>query len=58
MDNRISIKECSKLLNISEQTLRILIQKGTFKDAATAVKIKNRYFYIIYKNKMKEYNFL
>ena len=55
-ENRMTTKELSKLLNMSEQTIRILIQKNYFEDAAQAVKISNnRYYYIIYKNKIKKF---
>lgn len=51
---KLNINEVSSMLGISPQTLRLGLQRNQF-PFGTAIKTSNRYTYIIYDKKLKEY---
>ena len=52
--SRVSIKEASKRLGLPEQTLRIFIRNGRFKEFAEATKI-NDWTYYINRTRLENY---
>lgn len=52
MNNKISIKETAKLLEIAPQTLRVFIQNGKFNEFATCCKPNLKYYYYINKKQL------
>lgn len=51
---RITVKEASNILSISQSFLRMQLQKGNF-DFGQAIKNKQGYKYILYKDKVLKY---
>ena len=56
--SRVSIKEASKKLGLPEQTLRIFIRNGRFKEFAEATKINNSKHWTYYINRARLENYL
>lgn len=52
--SKLTINDVSSMLGISPQTLRLGLQRNEF-PFGTAIKTSNRYTYIIYDKKLKEY---
>lgn len=52
--SKLTINDVSSMLGISPQTLRLGLQRKEF-PFGTAIKTSNRYTYIIYDKKLKEY---
>lgn len=48
------IKEVALLLGISQQSLRLGLQRGEL-PFGSAIKTSNRYTYVIYEKKLKEF---
>lgn len=55
---RISVKEASELLGLPEQTLRVFIQYGRFKEFAEAIKIGRSKHWTYYINASRLYEYL
>lgn len=53
MDNRLSVAMTAKLMNVSEQFIRIGLQKGVF-PFGYAVKMSSQWTYFISREKFKE----
>lgn len=53
MSNRMTVKECARRMNVSEQFVRIGLQQGVF-PWGYALKMSNRWTYYINKNKFIE----
>lgn len=51
--NRLSVTQAARLLNASEQFIRIGLQQGTLK-FGVAVKMSGQYTYVITKQKFEE----
>jgi len=56
--NRVAIKEASKKLGLPEQTLRVFIRNGRFKEFAEATKINNSKHWTYYINRARFENYL
>ena len=56
--SRVSIKEASKRLGLPEQTLRIFIRNGRFKEIAEATKINDSKHWTYYINRARLENYL
>lgn len=56
--NRVSVKEASKRLGLSEQTLRIFIRNGRFQEFAEATKINDSKHWTYYINRARLENYL
>ena len=56
--SRVSIKEASKKLGLSEQTLRVFIRNGRFKEFAEATKINDSKHWTYYINRARLENYL
>ena len=56
--NRVAIKEASKKLGLPEQTLRIFIRNGRYKEFAEATKINNSKPWTYYINRARLENYL
>ena len=56
--SRVSIKEASKKLGLPEQTLRVFIRNGRFKDFAEATKINDSKHWTYYINRARLENYL
>ncbi|WP_022820266.1 helix-turn-helix domain-containing protein [Fusobacterium russii] len=56
-DPRVSIKEASQKLGLPQQTLRVFLQNGKFKEFAEATKINNsrHWTYYINRNRLEDY---
>ena len=52
---KISIKEVAKIMGKGEQCIRIGLQRGLFPFGAAVNVTGNRFNYIIYPNKFREY---
>lgn len=52
--NRMSIEHCAKLMNVSEQFIRIGLQKGML-PFGYAVKMSSQYTYFISPQKFEEH---
>ena len=52
--SKITINEVASRLGISPQSLRLGLQRGEL-PFGTAIKTSNRYTYLIYEKKLKEY---
>lgn len=52
--NRMSVEHCAKLMNVSEQFIRIGLQKGTL-PFGYAVKMSSQYTYFISPQKFEEH---
>ena len=53
MKNRLSVETVAKLMNVSEQFIRVGLQKGVF-PWGYAVKMSSQWTYFISKEKFKE----
>lgn len=53
MDNRLSVAMTAKLMNVSEQFIRIGLQKGVF-PFGYAVKMSSQWTYFISREKFRE----
>lgn len=53
MDNRLSVSKTAELMNVSEQFIRIGLQKGVF-PFGYAVKMSSQWTYFISKEKFRE----
>ena len=51
---RVTIQEAAKLLNMTEQCLRVGLQQDKF-EFGTAIKMSNRYTYYINRTKLDKY---
>ena len=56
--SRVSIKEASKKLGLPEQTLRVFIINGRFKEFAEATKINDSKHWTYYINRARLENYL
>ena len=56
--NRVAIKEASKKLGLPEQTLRVFIRNGRFKEFAEATKINDSKHWTYYINRARLENYL
>ena len=56
--SRVSIKEASKRLGLPEQTRRIFIRNGRFKEFAEATKINDSKHWTYYINRARLENYL
>ena len=56
--SRVSIKEASKKLGLPEQTLRVFIRNGRFKEFAEATKINDSKHWTDYINRARLENYL
>lgn len=56
--SRVSIKEASKKLSLPEQTLRVFIRNGRFKEFAEATKINDSKHWTYYINRARLENYL
>ncbi|PHI05049.1 helix-turn-helix domain-containing protein [Fusobacterium polymorphum] len=56
--NRVSVKEASKRLGLPEQTLRVFIRNGRFKEFAEATKINDSKHWTYYINRARLENYL
>ena len=56
--SRVSIKEASKKLGLPEQTLRVFIRNGRFKEFAEATKINDSKHWTYYINRARLENYL
>lgn len=56
--NRLTTKEAAKLLGLPEQTLRVFIQYGRFKEFAEAIKIGKSKHWTYYINAPRLYEYL
>lgn len=56
--SRVSIKEASKRLGLPEQTLRIFIRNGRFKEFVEATKINESKHWTYYINRTRLENYL
>ena len=56
--SRVSIKEASKKLGLPEQTLRVFIRNGRFKEFAEAAKINDSKHWTYYINRARLENYL
>ena len=52
-ENRISVAQAARLLNASEQFIRLGLQQGTL-TFGVAVKMSSQYTYVITKQKFEE----
>lgn len=52
-DVRISVKECAKIMGVSEQFVRVGLQQGIF-SWGHVIKLSTRYTYFINKSKFLE----
>lgn len=52
--SKLKINEVAKMLGISPQSLRLGLQRNQF-PFGTAIKTSDRYTYVIYEKKLKEY---
>lgn len=52
--NRLSVSECASLMNVSEQFIRVGLQKGVL-PFGYAVKMSSQYTYFISPKKFEEY---
>lgn len=55
MDVKTSIKDASKKLDLPEQTLRLALQQGQFKEFGIAIKQSKEYSYYINKKRLDAY---
>lgn len=55
---RVSIKEASQKLGLPQQTLRVFLQNGKFKEFAEATKINNSQHWTYYINRIRLENYL
>lgn len=55
--NRVKIKEAAEILGLPQQTLRVFLQNGKFKEFAEATKINNsrHWTYYINRNRLEDY---
>lgn len=56
--SRVLIKEASKKLGLPEQTLRVFIRNGRFKEFAEATKINDSKHWTYYINRARLENYL
>ena len=56
--SRVSIKEASKRLGLPEQTLRVFIRNGRFREFAEATKINDSKHWTYYINRARLDNYL
>ena len=56
--SRVSIKEASKKLGLPEQTWRVFIRNGRFKEFAEATKINDSKHWTYYINRTRLENYL
>lgn len=55
MNVRVTVKEAAELMNIPENSLRVAMQQGHFKQIGEAVKFDKQYSYYIFKRRLEKY---